>query len=85
MTVESISYLQGASVQNAMRLLPIIRGLEQQEKLFLLQFITAELIRNERNILIPNRAYPIWSPVGSNKAAAILSQMLQEETQTPAL
>ncbi|HRI62488.1 MAG TPA: hypothetical protein PK228_22260 [Saprospiraceae bacterium] len=68
-----------ASISNATQLLPALRALEQHEKLYIIQFLAAELSRQQREFSLPEGVYPVWSPYDSYGAAEVLLKMLEEE------
>jgi len=61
-------------------LLPILKDLQRPEKLFIIQFLAAELAQQEGNSLGANLQYPVWSPYDSHEAANTLLQLLNEPT-----
>jgi hypothetical protein len=63
----------------ATSLLPKLSQLDNREKLFILQFLIAELSREEHGLMVPGRSYPIWSPIGAFSAADKLKQLLEED------
>lgn len=63
------------------RLLPEIKTLRREEKLFILQFLVSELAQQEGVSLLPNLHYPIWSPHKAYDAADTLLRLLNEPTQ----
>lgn len=63
----------------ATSLLPTLSQLDNREKLFVLQFLIAELSREEHGLMVPGRSYPVWSPIGAFSAAEKLMQVLEED------
>jgi hypothetical protein len=54
-------------------LLPTLQLLTRSDKLRAIQFLAAELEREDESHLIePGRSYPIWSPFDAHAAATIL-------------
>lgn len=70
-----------ASIANAIQLLPALRALEQHEKLYIIQFLAAEL-NSEHLLLVPGGEYPVWSPIGATSAANKLLELLEKEKET---
>ena len=60
------------------KLLPALKILRKEEKLFIIQFLASELAQQEGASLMPNLNYPVWSPHASYQAADTLLQMLNE-------
>ena len=58
-------------------LLPSVQALPRKEKFRLMQELLTELAQEEE--IIPAGEYPIWSPHGAHNAAAVLTQMLEQE------
>jgi hypothetical protein len=58
-----------------------LRGLTRAEKLKVMQFIIAELAKEEEPTLQAGATYSLWSPLNSHEAAHKLSQLL-ESNQT---
>jgi|GEM_PF-1745853 hypothetical protein len=65
-------------VQDVNTLLPILKELKPQEKLFLIQFLASELAQQEGGSLLPNLQYPIWSPYEASAAGETLLELLNE-------
>lgn len=69
-----------ASIANAAQLLPALRALQHHEKLYIIQFLAADL--NKENLLVvPDGNYPVWSPIGAYAAADKLLELLENEKQ----
>jgi hypothetical protein len=68
-----------ASISNATQLLPALRALEQHEKLYLIQFLAAELSRQQHEFVLPEGVYPIWSQYDSYEAAEAMLQAIKEK------
>ncbi|MFN7118301.1 MAG: hypothetical protein ACK4TA_15985 [Saprospiraceae bacterium] len=66
------------SPQDIHALLPILKELKPQEKLFLIQFLAAELAQQEGSTLVENLQYPVWSPYESYEAGNVLLNLLNE-------
>lgn len=61
-------------------LLPAVRDLSRTEKLRLIQVLAADLAEAEEPAsLAAGRTYPVWSPYGAHKAAAVLLDVLRAE------
>jgi len=56
-----------------------LRQLPRADKLKVMQFLLAELAREEGPSLQPGATYPIWSPFDAHGAAHQLAQMLESE------
>jgi len=72
------SIQNGESFANATQLLPALRLLGDQEKLFIIQFLVSELSRKENQFFLPDQVFPVWSPHDSFGAAEILLKALNE-------
>lgn len=64
--------------QEIQTLLPLLKDLNRQEKLFLIQFLAAELAQQEGSTLTANVQYPVWSPYASYEAGNVLLNLLNE-------
>jgi hypothetical protein len=69
-----------ASISNATQLLPALKALQQHEKLYIIQFLAAEL-NKEYLLIVPGGEYPVWSPIGAYSAANKLLEMLEKEKE----
>jgi hypothetical protein len=58
-------------------LFPTLRGLSRAEKLKVMQFLIAELAKEEEPTLQAGATYSLWSPLNSHEAAHKLSQLLE--------
>ena len=57
-----------------------IHPLSRVEKLQLIQFITADLLKDERlNYFEPGKPYALWSAYDEGRAAQQLTQLLQRD------
>jgi len=63
-------------------LLPMLRQLPRFEKLKVMQFLLAELAKEEEPSLQPGATYTVWSPFNTHEAAHQLAAMLESE-QSP--
>jgi hypothetical protein len=55
-----------------------IHPLSRVEKLQLIQFITAELLKDERlDYFEPGKTYPLWSAYDEGRAAQQLTELLE--------
>jgi hypothetical protein len=59
-------------------LLYALKTLTRADKLKIMQFLIAELVKEEPS-LKAGLTYSLWSPLNSHKAARILSQLLSLE------
>ncbi|MCU0567908.1 MAG: hypothetical protein MUF49_15070 [Oculatellaceae cyanobacterium Prado106] len=64
-------------------LFPMLRDLPRTEKLRVMQFLIAELAREEEPTLQAGATYSLWSPLNSHEAAHKLGQLLESEQPTP--
>ncbi len=61
-----------------------IQELPKIEKLRLMQFLAAELAKEEDpNFFIQDREYPIWSPYNCSEAANVLMDLLTKKQIEP--
>lgn len=60
-------------------LFPMLRRLPRAEKLRVMQFLIAELAKEEEPTLEAGATYSIWSPLNSHEAAHKLSQLLESD------
>lgn len=60
-------------------LFPTLRGLPRVEKLKIMQFLIAELAKEEEPTLQAGATYSLWSPLNSHDAAHKLSQLLESD------
>ena len=60
-------------------LLPTLRNLPRADKLKVMQFLIAELAREEEPALQQGATYSVWSPLNSHEAAHKLAQLLASE------
>ncbi len=60
-------------------LFPTLRSLPRAEKLKVMQFLIAELAREEEPTLQAGATYSLWSPLNSHEAARKLGQLLESE------
>lgn len=58
-------------------LLPTLRDLSRADKLKVIQFLIAELTKEEEPVLEPGATYKVWSPLNSHEAAHKLAQLLE--------
>lgn len=58
-------------------LFPTLRSLPRADKLKVMQFLIAELAREEEPILEQGATYSVWSPLNSHEAAHKLAQLLE--------
>lgn len=60
-------------------LFPTLRSLPRAEKLKVMQFLIAELAKEEELTLQAGATYSLWSPLNSHEAAHKLSQLLESD------
>lgn len=60
-------------------LFPTLRDLKRAEKLYVIQFLVAELAQEEVPFLQPGADYPVWSPFDAFAAADVMLKALAEE------
>jgi hypothetical protein len=58
-------------------LFPTLRSLPRADKLKVMQFLIAELAKEEEPTLQAGATYSLWSPLNSHEAAHKLSQLLE--------
>lgn len=58
-------------------LFPALRNLTRSEKLKVMQFLVAELAKEEESALMPGATYSIASPLNSHEAVHKLAQLLE--------
>lgn len=67
------------SLMTAIELFSTLRDLPRVDKLKVMQFLIAELAREEEPVLQPGATYSLWSPLDSHEAAHKLGQLLESE------
>jgi hypothetical protein len=60
-------------------ILPTLRELPRAEKLKVMQFLIAELAKEEEQTLQAGATYALWSSLNSHEAAHKLGQLLESE------
>ncbi|MEO8606631.1 MAG: hypothetical protein ABI690_02015 [Chloroflexota bacterium] len=63
-------------------LIPTLREFSRADKLRAIQFLAAELEKEETLTLKPGTEYAIWSPYDAYEAAQALQQLLDEHNQS---
>ncbi|NEP02083.1 MAG: hypothetical protein F6K58_26195 [Symploca sp. SIO2E9] len=63
-------------------LFPTLRSLTRADKLKVMQFLIAELAKEEEPTLQPGATYSLSSPLNSHQAAHKLAQLLKSEQPT---
>ncbi|MGL5874619.1 MAG: hypothetical protein ACRC2R_20000 [Xenococcaceae cyanobacterium] len=63
-------------------LFPTLKSLPRADKLRVMQFLVAELAREEEPALQPGATYSVWSPLNSHDAAHQLARLLESEQST---
>ena len=69
------------AVANATALLPMLRRLEQHEKLYLIQFLVAELSRQQQGFFLPETVFAVWSPYDAFDAAETMMQAIKKRQE----
>jgi hypothetical protein len=64
-------------------LFPTLRSLPRADKLQVMQFLIAELAKEEEPTLQLGATYSLWSPLNSHEAAHKLSQLLEADSTAP--
>ena len=64
-------------------LFPTLKNLPRAEKLKVIQFLIAELAREDESILQAGATYSLWSPFNSHEAAHKLGELLASDQATP--
>ena len=73
----------GAFTENITALLPLLKKLQWQEKVTLIQLLAAELAEEDSTQLAPNQSYPIWTPLDAYEASDVLTRLLKEPESQP--
>lgn len=76
---------RGPNVLTAMtatELFPTLRSLTRADKLKVIQFLIAELAKEEEPALEPGATYTVWSPFNSHGVAHKLGQLLESDRTT---
>lgn len=73
----------GALTENITALLPLLKKLQWQEKVTLIQILAAELAEQDSTQLVPNQSYPVWTPLDAYEASDILTRLLNEPEPQP--
>ncbi len=73
----------GAFTENITALLPLLKKLQWQEKVTLIQLLAAELAEEDSTQLAPNQSYPIWTPLDAYEASDVLTRLLNEPESQP--
>ena len=61
-------------------LLPTLQVLSRAEKLWVVQYLVFELVREEEaDLLTPDMSYPVWSPYNAYEAADTLLKALEAD------
>ncbi len=59
-------------------MLPEVRSLSRGDKIRLIQMVAQEWVRDETEVIQPDRDYPIWSPDSAFSAGAAMLDVLAE-------
>jgi len=62
----------GGRTMTITKLFPTLRNLDRADKLRVMQFLVAELAKDEEVLLAPQASYPVWSPHTAFDAADTL-------------
>jgi hypothetical protein len=60
-------------------LLPNLKELNRADKLRAMQFLLAEITKEEAVLLLPDGEYPVWSPYDADEAGQTLLAALEAE------
>ncbi len=71
----------GGRTMTINELLPTLRDLDRADKLRVMQFLVAELAKDEDALLVPEASYPVWSPYTAFDAANTLLAELAADTK----
>jgi hypothetical protein len=67
-------------VMSIAEVLPNVQALSRQDQLRLIEIVAKDLATTEEAMgILPNRDYPVWSPLGAHEAAATLLKVLDQE------
>ncbi|MGB0562321.1 MAG: hypothetical protein ACPGVO_11020 [Spirulinaceae cyanobacterium] len=58
-------------------LISTLKELSRPDKFYIMQLLIAELAQQERELIQPGQAYPVWSPYGADQAAHTMLDVLQ--------
>ncbi len=61
------------------KLFPTLKDLPRKDKLKVMQFLIAELAKEEEPTLQQGATYSLWSPLNSHEASHKLAQLLESE------
>lgn len=67
----------GAFTENITALLPLLKKLQWQEKVTLIQILAAELAEENSTQLAPNQSYSVWTPLDAYEASDVLTRLLK--------
>jgi hypothetical protein len=67
-----------ANVYGAMQLLPALKTLQDHEKLYIIQYLAADLSQPKHETILPESQYPVWSPFDSYEAAEAMLKAKKE-------
>ncbi len=71
-----VEKIMGAFTENISALLPLLKKLQWQEKVVLIQILAAELTGQDSIQLAPNHSYPVWTPLDAYEASDVLMRLL---------
>jgi hypothetical protein len=75
--------LTGGDAMSLAELLPSVQALSRADRLRLIQFLIAELAREERVFpLMDDKSYTVWTPYDAFGAAATMLNALNQESET---
>lgn len=58
-------------------LISTLQGLSRSDQLYIMQLLISELAQKERDLIKPDRAYPVWSPYDATEAADTMLKVLE--------
>jgi hypothetical protein len=57
-------------------LIATLKGLSRSDKFHVMQILLSELAQQERDLIKPDQAYPVWSPYDADEAADTMLKVL---------
>ena len=57
-------------------LMPVLQTLSRADKFRLVRLLVSDLEEEPQSLVTPGGAYPVWSPLGADEAAAVLLREL---------
>lgn len=68
----------GALTESIAALLPLLKKLQWQEKVMLIQMLAAELSEQDTTQINLDQSYPVWTPLNAYEASDVLTNLLNE-------